>query len=93
MEWIFEHFPSICDMRVQHCPVGSSRAKRWKARQTHPDGVAEYRRRLDTLTVDDVIWSPYIGHRVHCEFEESSLYSSYMRWETMVAGHFPDRCL
>ncbi|CAL5191224.1 unnamed protein product [Lathyrus oleraceus] len=77
---------------MQHFLTGSPRAKRWKTRQAHPDGVAEYRKRLNALIVDDVIWTPYIGHRVHCEFEESSLYSGYMRWETMVARHLLERC-
>ncbi|CAL5192837.1 unnamed protein product [Lathyrus oleraceus] len=28
--WIYEHFLCICDKMVQHCPMGSPRAKRWK---------------------------------------------------------------
>ncbi|CAL5188455.1 unnamed protein product [Lathyrus oleraceus] len=73
--------------------MGSSRAKRWKARQAHPGGVAKYKRRLDTLIVYDVIWTPYTGDKIHLKFEESSLYSGYMRWETMIARHLPERCL
>lgn len=61
--------------------------------KAHPDGVAEYKRRLGMLTVDDVIWTPYTGHRVHREFDESSLYSGYMWWETLVTRHLPERCL
>ena len=60
------------------------------ARQTHGD--VEYNIRLDMLTVGDVIWTPYTGHRVHCEFHESFLYSSYIWWEALVARHCLERC-
>ncbi|CAL5213323.1 unnamed protein product [Lathyrus oleraceus] len=83
---IYEHFPTICDMKVHHSLVGSPRPRRWRIRQSHPRGFSEYMRRLDALTVDDVIWTPYTDHRVHREFDDSSLYLSYMRWETMVTN-------
>lgn len=62
-------------------------------RQSHSGGVAEYRRRLDALTIDDAIWILYTDHRVHREFEDTSLYLGYMRWEIMVARHLSERCL
>ncbi|CAL5199511.1 unnamed protein product [Lathyrus oleraceus] len=78
---------------MQHTSADSPWAKRWKARQAHPDGVAEYRRRFDALTIYDVIWTPYTSQRVYCEFDESSLFSGYIRWETLVARHLPERCM
>ncbi|XP_058734096.1 uncharacterized protein LOC131605803 [Vicia villosa] len=50
-------------------------------------------RRLDALRLVDVIWTPYRYHMIHREFDESYLYSSHMRWETLVARHLPERCL
>lgn len=51
-------------MRVIATTVGSPQAKRWKGKHAHPRGVVEYMRRIDALIVDDVIWTPYIGHIV-----------------------------
>lgn len=76
----------MCDIRVQHTPSCAPRARRWKVKKTHPGGVVEYTR-LDALTVDDAIWTPYTNHRVHCEFDESSLFFGYMRWEILVTKH------
>lgn len=86
-------FPTICDMRVQHTPADAPRARRWKAKQAHPGGVVENMRRLDALTVEDVVWTPYTSHIVHREFDEASLFSSHMWRKTLVARHLPKRCL
>ncbi|XP_058783253.1 protein MAIN-LIKE 1-like [Vicia villosa] len=55
--WIYEHFPHICERNIQRCAAADPCARRWKARQTLlGDGpLMEYRRRLDALTLDDVI--------------------------------------
>src|ERR1051325_2942952 len=49
--WIYEHFPHICDLRIQRMAARDPRAKRWKARQTHPGDVTEYsdRRTLSSM--------------------------------------------
>lgn len=91
--WIFKHFSSIYDRRVQTCPLDSPQAMRWKTRHAHPGGVVEYQRRLDALTAEDVIWTSYTEHMVHFPFDDFSLFSSHMWWETIVARHLLERCL
>ncbi|XP_058776258.1 uncharacterized protein LOC131650568 [Vicia villosa] len=76
--WIYEHFPHICERKTQHCAAIDHCARRWKARQTLPRGVIEYRRRLDALILDVVIWI---------------LYTGYVIWESHVSRHLPERCL
>ncbi|XP_058726824.1 protein MAIN-LIKE 1-like [Vicia villosa] len=93
--WIYEHFPRICERRIHHCAAADPCAMRWKAKQTFPGEapLMEYRQRLDALTLDDVMWTPYIGHCKHRPFDPSSLYLGYVRWESHVARHLLERCL
>ncbi|XP_058754089.1 protein MAIN-LIKE 1-like [Vicia villosa] len=91
--WIYEYFPHICERKIQRVMAVDPCAKRWKAKQAIPGGLIEYRWRLDALTLDDVIWTPYTSHRSHRPFNVSSLYSGYVRWESHVARHLPERCL
>ncbi|XP_058725617.1 protein MAIN-LIKE 2-like [Vicia villosa] len=55
--------PHICERKIQHVVAADPYAKRWKAKQAIPGGLIEYRRSLDALTLDDVIWILYTGHR------------------------------
>ncbi|XP_058734293.1 protein MAIN-LIKE 1-like [Vicia villosa] len=93
--WIYKHFLRICEQRTQHCAASNPCVMRWKAKQNllGEAPLMEYRQRLDALTLDDVIWTPYIGHHEHRPFDASSLYSVYVRWESHVARHLPARCL
>ncbi|XP_058783517.1 uncharacterized protein LOC131658212 [Vicia villosa] len=91
--WIYEHLPRICDRRLHRVPASAPLARRWKGRKAVRGGVMDYRRKLDVLPVDDVIWTPYTMHCPHRPFDDAILYSWHMRWENHVVRHLPERCL
>src|ERR1043165_21541 len=91
--WIYEHFTYIYERKIQRVSATLPRVRRWKGKQAHPGGLMEYKRRLDALTLEDVVWTPYTFHRPHRPFEVSILYSGHIKWETHVARHLPKRCL
>ncbi|XP_058753982.1 uncharacterized protein LOC131627164 [Vicia villosa] len=66
---IYEHFPKKSERKIQHVAASDPCAKRWKAKQAIPGGLIEYKRRIDALTLDDVIWTPYTAHCPHRPFE------------------------
>lgn len=72
---------------------GSHRPKRWRGRHAHPWGVAEYIKSINVMIVDNDVWTQYADQRVHHEFDDTSLFSNYLRWEILVDRHSPKRCL
>ncbi|CAI8596709.1 unnamed protein product, partial [Vicia faba] len=79
--------------KIQRVPATVPCARRWKAKQALPRGLMEYWRRLDALTVEDVVRTPYTSHRPHRAFNDASLYSGHIRWKNHVTRHLPERCL
>ncbi|XP_058771938.1 protein MAIN-LIKE 1-like [Vicia villosa] len=88
-----EHFPHICERKILRGAATDSCEKRWKAKEAIPEGLVEYMQRLDALALDYVIWTSYTVRRPHCPFDVSTLYSGYVRWESHLARHLPERCL
>lgn len=50
-------------------------------------------RMINTVTVDDIIRTPYTCHRMDEEVDGAILFSGYLRWEELVARHLPERYL
>lgn len=62
----------------------------------HPGGFVKYKKMIDTLNIDEFIWTPYTDHivdRWDDEFDGAILFSSYLCWERLMARHLSERCL
>nr|XP_012569119.1 protein MAIN-LIKE 2-like [Cicer arietinum] len=58
--WIYEHFPRICKRGDRGAvPAHLPRACRWTAKHAVEGGLMAYRRRLDGLLLEDVVFTPY----------------------------------
>ena len=67
------------------------RACRWKAGKALP--LSTYRRRLDRLVAEAVVWMPYAEHHVYVEFQLISLFFGHIRWGQLIVRHLPKRVL
>ncbi|KAL5149898.1 hypothetical protein HKD37_13G036627 [Glycine soja] len=81
--WIYEHFPSVhqCvtdDAYAETTPCASW----WLTTKAHMRGVtgASYRARLDALTITNVCWMPYAGHRGVRGFDLIFCFQGQLRW-------------
>ncbi|KAK2378093.1 hypothetical protein QL285_078686 [Trifolium repens] len=91
--WIYEYFPNICD-RIETDGYSGQlcRACRWRPVQGTGE-VQPYRRKLDDLTADDVIWTAFRDHRQYRGFEDISMFSGYIRWGKIIVPYLPERVL
>nr|XP_012571304.1 protein MAIN-LIKE 2-like [Cicer arietinum] len=92
--WIYEHFPRICKRGDRgaisaHLP----RACRWTAKHVVEGGLMAYRRRLDALLLEDVVFTPYDNDRANHLFVSISMFSGYLRCGGVSVPYFPERCL
>lgn len=53
-------------------------------------GLVEYKKKVDVLNLDDIIWTPYAYHRVRQEFDDTSLFQLYMMGD--LSG-LSERCM
>lgn len=93
--WIYEHFPSNCDKWVITAIIGSH-WPRDGGKACIPKRCYGVHKEDYELTVGDVIWTPYTGHVVDKgdkEFDDAILFSSYLRWDELMARHLPERCM
>lgn len=44
------------------------------AKHSHLVGLHEYKQMINALTIEDVIWIPYVDHQVHQEFDDTTLF-------------------
>lgn len=64
-----------------------------EGQHSNPKGLQEYRWRINILTLDNVIWTPYAYHKVHREFDNTTIFLSYLQWECFVARYLSERCM
>nr|AII99892.1 heat shock protein [Cicer arietinum] len=92
--WIYEHFPRICKRGDRGAvPAHLPRACRWTAKHVVEGGLMTYRRRLDALLLEDVVFTPYDDDRVNHPFVSISMFSGYLRCGGISVSYLPERCL
>jgi hypothetical protein len=71
------------------------RARRWLTSRVSHLGLQERRVMLDELTLEDIIWTPFEGHRAHRPLDERALYSGFIRtpFGGSVRRHMPERVM
>nr|XP_027185958.1 protein MAIN-LIKE 1-like [Cicer arietinum] len=92
--WIYEHFPRICKRGHRGAvPAHLPRACRWTAKHVVEGGLMAYRRRLDALFLEDVVFTPYDDDRANHLFVSISMFSGYLRCGGVSVPYLPERCL
>nr|XP_004510502.1 protein MAIN-LIKE 2-like [Cicer arietinum] len=92
--WIYEHFPRICKRGDRGAvPAHLPRASRWTAKHVVEGGLLAYRRRLDVLLLEDVVFTPYDDDRANHPFVSISMFFGYLRCGGVSVPYLPERCL
>jgi len=91
--WIYEHFPALgrkqlCDTYMETKP----RARRYITRRA-TSAIPDVRVQLDALTLDGVIWNPYVAHRAGRPLVVYAMFSGYLRLGIFVHRHLSERVL
>nr|XP_027192637.1 protein MAIN-LIKE 1-like [Cicer arietinum] len=74
-------------------PTHLPRACRWTAKHVVEGELMTYRRRLDALSLEDVLFTPYADDRVNHPFVKISVFSRYLRCGGVSVSYLPERCL
>ncbi|KAI8544312.1 hypothetical protein RHMOL_Rhmol08G0286700 [Rhododendron molle] len=89
--WINEHFPTLHPVVDPEYTEDLPRARRWCLHSESGTSVQHYRRVLDDLLVDEVIFDPYKDRRQN--FQEIAFYTGPIRAMSVVEPYLPDRVL
>nr|XP_004488167.1 uncharacterized protein LOC101490753 [Cicer arietinum] len=92
--WIYEHFPRICKRSDRGAvPAHLPRACRWTAKHAVEGGLMAYRRRLDALLLEYVVFTPYDDDRANHPFVSISMFFGYLRCGGVSVPYLPEQCL
>nr|XP_027188950.1 uncharacterized protein LOC113786122 [Cicer arietinum] len=77
---LLQHFPMICKRGDRGAiPAHIPRACRWTTKHVVEGGLMAYRRRLDALLLEDVVFTPYDDDRANHLFVSILMFSRYLR--------------
>nr|XP_012567343.1 protein MAIN-LIKE 2-like [Cicer arietinum] len=89
--WIYEHFPRINKRGDRGAvPAHLPRACRWTAKHVVEGGLMAYRRRLDALLLEDVVFTPYDDDRANHPFVSILMFSGYLRCGGVSVPYLPE---
>ncbi|KAH7858489.1 hypothetical protein Vadar_024453 [Vaccinium darrowii] len=92
LAWIHEHFPTLQQPENLNYTKDLPRAHRWLPRRKAGNvSVSHYRRMLDDLRVDQVIFDPYKARRG--DVPPIVFYTGPIRGMSIVEPYLPDRVL
>ncbi|KAH7858050.1 hypothetical protein Vadar_019523 [Vaccinium darrowii] len=90
--WIHEHFPTLQQPQNPNYSEELPRAHRWLPRREASNvSVSHYRRMLDDLRADQVIFDPYKDRRG--DVRPIAFYTGPIRGMSVVEPYLPDRVL
>ncbi|KAG5540873.1 hypothetical protein RHGRI_020946 [Rhododendron griersonianum] len=89
--WINEHFPTLHPVLDPEYTEELPRARRWCLHSESGTSVEHYRRVLDDLLVDEVIFDPYKNRRQNVS--DIAFYTGPIRAVSYVEPYLPDRVL
>lgn len=74
-------------------PSGRPRVGRWKNKKNDNFKFANFRRNLDALRSEDIIWILWEDHSQFQEYQQIVLFRGSFRWDDIVVPYMSDRCL
>ncbi|KAM0958032.1 hypothetical protein ACFX13_023777 [Malus domestica] len=95
--WVYEHMHLICSPNYdQNYSDIDPRACRWKPRTssgTTTDDLQKMRKKLDSLTANQVTWEPYTSRKQAQPFHEITYFTGMLKCFDVVEPYCPERVL